>query len=76
MNHDNFSDSGWEKRNVAEEPRLSELVELYNELGFEVVVKECSSDDFPDDGCKECIDSFAGRYKVIYTRQKSENDLL
>ena len=29
--------TGWTKRTTIDEPRLSELVELYEELGFEVL---------------------------------------
>ena len=60
----------WTKRNVVEEPRLSELVELYKELDFEVKLEDCTEADFQDDGCNECIKGFAGRYKVIYTKPK------
>jgi len=47
--------SEWTKRNVVEEPRLSELVELYKELNFEVKLEDCTEADFQDDGCNECI---------------------
>ena len=38
---------GWERQSVLSEPRLSEAVEMYKELGFEVRVE-------PVDG--ECMD--------------------
>jgi len=60
----------WTKRNVVEEPRLSELVELYKELDFEVKLEDCTEADFQDDGCNECIKEFAGKYNVIYTKPK------
>lgn len=31
-----LTSQGWEKRTTYDEPRLSEMVELYRELGFEV----------------------------------------
>lgn len=68
--NENPENTEWTKRNVVEEPRLSELVELYKELNFEVKLEECTEADFQDDGCNECIKGFAGRYKVIYTKPK------
>ena len=62
--------SEWIKRNVVDEPRLSELVELYEELNFKVKLVEPTESDFQEDGCNECIKGFAGRYKVIYTKPK------
>jgi hypothetical protein len=64
--------SEWIKRNVIDEPRLSELVELYEELNFKVKLVEPTDADFQDDGCNECIIRFKDKYKVIYTKPKSE----
>lgn len=59
---------GWEKQSVLSEPRLSEAVEMYEELGLEVRVEpvdlECMDED-----CKEC---FVGEdCKVIFTRKRT-----
>ncbi len=59
---------GGERQSVLSEPRLSEAVEMYKELGFEVRVEpvdlECMDED-----CKEC---FVGEdCKVIYTRKRT-----
>ena len=59
---------GWERRSILSEPRLSEAVEMYEELGFEVRVEpvdlECMDED-----CKEC---FVGEdCRVIYTRKRT-----
>ncbi|TAL68145.1 MAG: hypothetical protein EPN82_12175 [Bacteroidetes bacterium] len=70
MMNENTENTEWTKRNVVEEPRLSELKELYEELGFEVRLEDCTEGDFQEDGCNECIKGFAGRYKVIYTKPK------
>lgn len=70
--NDNTENNVWTKRNVCEEPRLSELKDLYEELGFEVKIENCSDEDFQDDGCNECIKANADKYKVIYTKPKSE----
>ena len=57
---------GWTRRTVTDEPRLSELVGLYEELDFEVAVLPVSTEDL--DGCSVCIDRDPGRYKTIFTR--------
>ena len=64
---------GWEKRFTIDEPRLSEMVEQYKELGFEVLLDpvETSSEQ-----CTTCIEAFRDRYRTIYTRQKSNSKLI
>ena len=63
-----FNESDWTRRNVADEPRLSELVELYKELGFEVYLKEVDKDECPEDECTSCLMADPDKYKVIFTR--------
>lgn len=60
--------ANWLKRTIADEPRLSELVELYKSLGFEVKVTDFNPKDHPGD-CSECMLQFPQQYKVIYTRK-------
>ena len=43
---------GWERRFIYDEPRLSEAVEIYRELGFEVTLLPVSPDDVD---CSECM---------------------
>lgn len=61
---------GWEKRFTTDEPRLSEMVEQYKELGFEVLLEPV---DTSSEECTGCLTdpAFSDRYKTIYTRQKS-----
>lgn len=59
---------GWEKRTTYDEPRLSEMVEMYEELDFEVRVLPFDPDREP--GCTECMKTACDRYKTIYTRKK------
>jgi predicted ATPase len=59
---------GWEKRFTIDEPRLSEMVEQYKELGFEVLLEPV---DTSSEECTTCITAFHDRYKTIYTRQRS-----
>jgi hypothetical protein len=60
---------GWEKRFTTDEPRLSEMIEQYKELGFEVLLE---SVDTSSEECTSCITAFSDRYKTIYTRQKNK----
>ena len=58
---------GWEKRFTIDEPRLSEMVEQYKELGFEVLLEPV---DTASEECTSCITAFSERYRTIYTRRK------
>jgi hypothetical protein len=62
--------SDWIRRNTSDEPRLSELVEMYEELGFEVKIKDFDPGELHED-CGECMAANPGKYKVIYTRKMS-----
>lgn len=63
---------GWEKRFTIGEPRLSEMVEQYKEVGFEVLLEPV---DTSSEECTSCISAFYDRYKTIYTRQKRDSKL-
>ena len=68
---------GWEKRFIADEPRLSEMVELYESLGFEVLkeplpTKEEQQLSCGSEECTACMDLDPDRYRIIYTRPKEE----
>jgi len=58
---------GWEKRFSIDEPRLSEMVEEYRALGFEVHIEPF---DPSSEGCISCYEKSPERYKTIYTRRK------
>ena len=64
-----FDESGWEKRTIAEEPGLSELVELYSELGFETMIKDYSCIKGSSEECNTCLLVNIEKYKVIYTKK-------
>ena len=57
---------GWKKRSTQDEPRLSELVAMYREIGFEVRTEPFEPGSEPE--CSTCIPPDAGRYWTIYTR--------
>jgi len=59
---------GWTERNTTDEPRLSELVELYEELGFEVMVRPIAVEELAET-CSVCVMADPERYKTIYTRK-------
>jgi hypothetical protein len=62
-----LSKEGWEKRFTIDEPRLSEMVEQYKELGFEVLLEPV---DPSFEECMTCITASLDRYKTIYTRPR------
>lgn len=71
-------DDGWKKQFVASEPRLSEAVQMYEEAGFEVMLKplpvnpECvvrpGNENEGGDGCRACFEGSEYKYKIVYTR--------
>jgi len=74
---DELIKAGWEKRFIACEPRLSEMVEMYKEIGLTVHleplpakedmeqkdVKHCA-----DTCCTVCFDADRERYRIIFTK--------
>ena len=79
---------GWTMRFVANEPRLSEAIEMYKDAGFEILLKPLPKDaeckDCPgektDGECRVCFDGFENQYRIIFTRPlkaviKEEEDL-
>jgi hypothetical protein len=60
---------GWVRQFAADEPRLSEAVELYDSLGLEVHLEPVTPDESVE-GCQICFEVDGDRYKTIYTRPK------
>jgi hypothetical protein len=60
---------GWQRCFVADEPRLSEAVETYRELGFEVRLVPVPDADAP---CTECMRQAPDRSRVIYVRKPAD----
>ncbi|MBT3232063.1 MAG: hypothetical protein HN356_04550 [Calditrichaeota bacterium] len=59
---------GWETRFFGQEPRLSEVTELYEELGFEVSIEPLVKSTCV--GCTECFDeNTPNSIFVVYTRR-------
>ena len=63
-------EEGWERRSILDEPRLSEAVHMYEEMGYEVLVKEVRAEDVKDGSC--CTECIPDTMKVIYTRKGSD----
>ena len=58
--------AGWNRCFIADEPRLSEAVETYRDIGFEVLVVPVRADDA---ACTECMRARPDAFRVIYVRK-------
>jgi hypothetical protein len=72
---DELIKDGWERRFVACEPRLSEMAEMYKEIGFEVLLEplppkeEVDAESCEASDCTACFDVDRDRYRIIFTRK-------
>lgn len=67
MTRDELLAEGWTEQATYDEPRLSEMVQTYRELGFEVRVEPFQADGAQ--GCKECMMGDPERFRTVYTRR-------
>jgi len=81
---------GWRRQFVATEPRLSEAVEMYRELGFQVHLEPLPTPEKTSNGqsqgteikCRTCFEGSEDDYRIIFTKpaessgNKSEAALL
>jgi hypothetical protein len=58
---------GWERRFIADDARMAEMVRLYQELGYETAVDPIRPGDVGEE-CGECQLVAQRRLKMIYTR--------
>jgi len=74
---------GWVRQFVANEPRLSEAVDLYRESGFDVHLEplpkgqECDTctgaeEQKDKEECRVCFAGFEDQYKIIFTRRRKD----
>ena len=65
-----LKDQGWMKQNTIDEPRLSECVELYESLGYEVHLEPATPSEFEE--CRKCyeLEEETAAVKTIYIRPK------
>jgi hypothetical protein len=59
---------GWTRRFVGGPPRLQEMVELYQALGYEVWLEPQEADEFRDE-CEDCTLALM-LFRVIYTKPR------
>ena len=64
----NLIQAGWKKQATYDEPRLSEMVEAYKEIGLEVHLEPFNPDNA--EGCTDCMQETPEKFKTIYTRKK------
>jgi hypothetical protein len=64
---------GWERRFVADAPRVQEAIDLYIEMGFEVCADPVRPDELGEE-CEACQLLAQLRFKTIYTRKKRDED--
>lgn len=72
----NLERQGWRRQFIAAEPRLSEAVQMYRELGFEVHLEPLPKQGKQPDGqahdaeikCRVCFEGSEGQYSIIFTR--------
>ena len=62
---------GWERRFVADGPRVEEMMALYRDLGFEVCADPVTPEQVGDD-CADCRLLMLLEFKTIYTRKRPE----
>ena len=72
---------GWKRRFIANEPRLSEAIEMYKLSGFEVhlesvpkadEVNQCPQGEAGE--CRVCFEGNEDQYKVIYTKPNADTE--
>ena len=76
-----LEDRGWHRQFIASEPRLSEAVEMYRELGFQVHLEplptlETTPSEQPQNTLKKCRACFEGsenQYRIIFTKPAEDN---
>ena len=61
-----LAEEGWVKQTTIGEPRLSEIVELYRSLGYEVHLESVKLDE----ECRRCYESEVDEVKTVYVRKK------
>jgi hypothetical protein len=65
---------GWTRQFNTDEPRLSEAVGMYQEMGLEVRLEPVVIDP-ESEVCQMCFEQDCDRYKTIWTRPKGESRL-
>jgi hypothetical protein len=64
--------AGWQRQATYDDPRLTEMVAMYTEIGLEVHLEPFNPAS--ENGCTECMRLMPELYKTIYTRKKPGRD--
>lgn len=59
---------GWTRRFVGVPPRLNEMIELYEQLGYEVWLEPQAPEEFQEE-CADCTLALM-LFRVVYTRAR------
>jgi len=59
---------GLKRRGIYDDPKLTQISKLYEELGFTVILEPFRPE--AETGCTECIKKNSDKYKVLYTKKK------
>jgi hypothetical protein len=62
---------GWQRQATYDEPRLSEMADMYRDIGLEVHLEPFHADEEPC--CTGCMAITPELFKTIYTRKKSDS---
>jgi len=62
---------GWEKRGIYDDPQLTRISKMYEQIGF--VIRLEPFRPLMEAGCTECMKENADRYKVLYTKKRTQN---
>jgi len=63
---------GWTRRYLAGPERAQEAIDLYRQLGFEVLAHPLQPTDFGEH-CHDCASIVCRSYVMIYTRETEPN---
>lgn len=64
-----LEEEGWVKQTTIGEPRLSEIVELYKSLGYEVRLEPVKLSEL-DEECRRCYEGEIDEVKTVYVKKK------
>jgi hypothetical protein len=72
IRQEDLAHQGWQRQATYDEPRLSEMADMYKAIGLEVHLEPFHADEEP--GCTACMASTPELYKTIYTRKKPQRE--
>ncbi len=71
--HNRLLEDGWRFRFSAQEPRVTEMKEFYEDMGLETLIRTGVVDDGADCKCCFAAEGFQQLYKTVYTRGIKDN---